>query len=500
MRNGSLLSKIILFLILTITYSAARAQGTLTVYFSPPAAQSSTVSGVSTETFDALSTGVKTTAYTSAGIGTYTGSSTNPFAILAHDQFGGATDSTHTKPTNYIGVGGATNSTSPVILTLTQPAAYFGFWWSAGDQYNRVDLYQGSTLLATFTTQNLLTFLNNGVGTVTAINGTTTYNTNAYFGNPNISGGSNDSTEPFVYISFKITGATIDKLTFYNTSATGSTFESDNHSVIFSGNSVTIPTTFVQVETLSLTPTAASPTFSPVAGTYTSVQTVTISSATSGTSIRYTTDGSTPSETAGTLYSAPVTVGATETINAIAYGTGLADSAIGSAAYTINLPVVATPTINPGTGTYTSVQSVTISTTTSGASIRYTTDGSTPSETAGTLYSGTVTVGATETLKAIAYKTGMADSAVASAAYTINLPVVATPTINPGTGTYTSVQSVTISTTTAGASIRYTTDGSSPSETAGTLYSGTVTVGATETLKAIAYKTGMTDSAVATAA
>jgi len=77
---------------------------------------------------------------------------------------------------------------------------------------------------------------------------------------------------------------------------------------------------------------------------------------------------------------------------------------------------------------------VTISTTTSGASIRYTTDGSTPTSTTGTLYSAPVAVGVTETLKAIAYKTGMTDSAVASAAYTINLPVVATPTFSPAAG------------------------------------------------------------------
>ncbi|HZP60423.1 MAG TPA: heparin lyase I family protein, partial [Opitutaceae bacterium] len=58
----------------------------------------------------------------------------------------------------------------------------------------------------------------------------------------------------------------------------------------------------------------ADPTFSPAAGTYTSAQNVTITSATSGASIRYTTDGSTPSETAGTLYSGPVNVGSTETL------------------------------------------------------------------------------------------------------------------------------------------------------------------------------------------
>ena len=101
---------------------------------------------------------------------------------------------------------------------------------------------------------------------------------------------------------------------------------------------------------------------------------------------------------------------------------------------------------------------VTISTTTPGASIRYTTDGSTPSSTAGIVYSGPVSVSSNLTLKAVAYGSGLTDSAVGSAAYTITIQA-ATPTFNPPAGSYSSTQSVTISTTTAGASIRYTTDG-----------------------------------------
>ncbi len=80
---------------------------------------------------------------------------------------------------------------------------------------------------------------------------------------------------------------------------------------------------------------------------------------------------------------------------------------------------VATPTFSPAGGSYSSAQSVSIVTTTSGASIRYTTDGSTPSETAGTLYAGPINLSATTTLKAIAYESGMTDSGVASATYTI---------------------------------------------------------------------------------
>lgn len=80
----------------------------------------------------------------------------------------------------------------------------------------------------------------------------------------------------------------------------------------------------------------------------------------------------------------------------------------------------AAPGFNPGGGTYTSPQTVSMSSATSGASIRYTTDGSTPSETAGTLYSGPITIATTTTLKAIAYKSGLTDSSVTSATYTIN--------------------------------------------------------------------------------
>ena len=77
------------------------------------------------------------------------------------------------------------------------------------------------------------------------------------------------------------------------------------------------------------------------------------------------------------------------------------------------------PTFSPAAGTYTAAQTVTISTTTSGASIRYTINGTTPTETVGALYSGPVSVSVTTTIKAIAYKAGMTDSPVSTAAHTI---------------------------------------------------------------------------------
>lgn len=86
---------------------------------------------------------------------------------------------------------------------------------------------------------------------------------------------------------------------------------------------------------------AATPIFSPAAGTYVGQQAVSITSSTPGASIYYTVNGSVPSSSS-TLYSGPVSVSASETVNAIAIASGYLQSAVGTAAYTINKP--GTPT------------------------------------------------------------------------------------------------------------------------------------------------------------
>ncbi len=165
---------------------------------------------------------------------------------------------------------------------------------------------------------------------------------------------------------------------------------------------------------------AATPTFTPAGGTYSSTQSVTIADATSGAAIYYTTNGTTPT-TASTLYGGgSITVSASETIEAIAVESGYTNSAVGSATYTITAPQqAATPTFTPAGGTYSSTQSVTIADATSGAAIYYTTNGTTPT-TASTLYGGgAITVSASETIEAIAVESGYTNSAVGSATYTI---------------------------------------------------------------------------------
>ncbi len=83
--------------------------------------------------------------------------------------------------------------------------------------------------------------------------------------------------------------------------------------------------------------------------------------------------------------------------------------------------VVTTPVFSPAGGTYTSAQNVSISCTTDGSTIYYTTDGSIPT-TSSTAYTGAIAVSSTTTIKAIATKAGMNNSAVASAVYTIVEP------------------------------------------------------------------------------
>ncbi len=249
------------------------------------------------------------------------------------------------------------------------------------------------------------------------------------------------------------------------------------------------------------TETVTAPQFNTASGTYTSAQNVTISTTTTGATVRYTIDGSTPSTTVGTVYSGAVVLGlnSTTTVKAIAYKTGMNSSSVTSGTFTVT-GAVAPPTFNVTPGTYTSAQTVALSTTTLGASIRYTLDNTTPTSSTGTLYTGAIPLdlGSSTPIKAIAFKANWADSAISSGTYTIT-GTVATPTFSVTPGTYTTAQSVEITSTTPGAVIRYTLDNTTPDSSNGTVYTGAVSIGlnSSTTIKAIAYQAAWADSAIA---
>ncbi|MCF7920100.1 MAG: chitobiase/beta-hexosaminidase C-terminal domain-containing protein [Candidatus Cloacimonetes bacterium] len=176
--------------------------------------------------------------------------------------------------------------------------------------------------------------------------------------------------------------------------------------------------------------------------------------------------------------------------------TAVADQNQSTAAETsINFTLmVTTPIIYPPGGTYFSEQEITITCGTSGAIIRYTTDGSTPTISS-TIYSSPISVNFPMTINAKAFKTGWLESSVTSAIYTFP---AATPVYDPQGGYYNTDQEVTISCATSNATIRYTTNGSDPTSSS-TQYTTPLSISSTTTLKAKAFKSNYSPSSTATA-
>jgi hypothetical protein len=243
----------------------------------------------------------------------------------------------------------------------------------------------------------------------------------------------------------------------------------------------------------------ASPTFTPDGGSFNGSTNVSLSCATNGAKIYYTTDGSVPSDS-DNLYSSPISVTSSTTIKAVAIKTGLTNSDIITKTFTINTTPgkVASPTFTPDGGSFNGSTNVSLSCATAGAKIYYTTDGSEPSD-SDNLYSSAINITSTTTIKAIAIKTGLTNSDIITKKFTINNTPgkVSSPTFSPDGGSFNVSTNVSISCATAGAKIYYTTDGSEPSDS-DNLYSSAININSTTTIKAIAVKSGMTNSDIVT--
>jgi len=300
----------------------------------------------------------------------------------------------------------------------------------------------------------------------------------------------------------------------------GSTFETASTvakvaSTIAAPGSVTLTPGEMKLLTwnVSGTPTAATPTFAPPAGTYTSAQSVAITASTGSvicvsTTTTPATNGTTGCTT-GTLYTGPITVSASETINAVAGGTGFLDSAVGSATYTITAPALpATPTFSPAAGSFSSPQTVSMVTTTLGCNSHVVwnlTGATVGGNLTGTTAGNTVSVPSSETVYAqVQGCPSFANSLIGSAAYTIST-LLAAPSLSPPAGTYSGAQSVTISDS-AGATICYGLGTVPIAPTPGicgpgsTTYTGPIMVSMTQVIRALATQAGHVNSVVTTAA
>lgn len=123
------------------------------------------------------------------------------------------------------------------------------------------------------------------------------------------------------------------------------------------------------------------------------------------------------------------------------------------------IPTVASPNISVITGTYINNVLLSITSETTGATIRYTIDGSEPTNNIGEIYSNSITISSSLTLKAIAYKENWNNSSVISVNYIVKC---AQPTFNVQSGIYDTTQDLIISTTTVESLITYTLDGTTP--------------------------------------
>ena len=196
--------------------------------------------------------------------------------------------------------------------------------------------------------------------------------------------------------------------------------------------------------------------------------------------IYYTTDGTPPSSTNGTLYNGAFTLTEPTTVKAIVTKTGYTDSEV----TTLTIDKVATPTIQQETGTH----NVSITTATPGATIYYTIDGTNPT-TSSTLYTGASEELGGKPIKAIAVKDNMINSDIGEGEIDIRC---ATPVISFNNITST----VSITCGTEGSTIHYTIDNSEPTTTS-TAYTAPFSVTSPTTVKAIATHGELDPSVVA---
>ena len=210
----------------------------------------------------------------------------------------------------------------------------------------------------------------------------------------------------------------------------------------------------------------------------TGIHNVSITTATPGATIYYTIDGTTPT-TSSTLYTGASEELGGKPIKAIAVKDNMINSDIGEGEIDIRC---ATPAISFDNIT----SKVSITCGTEGSTIYYTIDNSEPTTTS-TAYTGPFSLTSPTTVKAIATHGGLDPSVVAE----LVIPQVATPTIQDNGS-----NAVSITTTTVGVTIYFTTDGSNPT-TSSTKYTVPLSESISNvTIKAIAVKEGMVTSAV----
>jgi hypothetical protein len=269
-------------------------------YTFSPATQTGTISGASVSGANFMATVVVGT-YTVSG--TITASGGSPLAGVT------VSDGTNSVTTN---ASGNYSLTEAGAYTLTPSLA--GYTFSPATQTGT--LSGASVTGANFTATAV-------VGTYT-VSGTITASGGSPLAGVTVSNGTNSAESNSSGI-YNITGVPDGTYTL-TPSLAGYTFSPASQTVTVAGANVS--------QNFTALSRVATPAFSPAAGAYAGAQTVTLSCATSGAAIYYTTDGSTPAASS-TKYTAPISISASTQLQALAVEAGMANSMVCSGVYNI---------------------------------------------------------------------------------------------------------------------------------------------------------------------
>ncbi|WP_269518692.1 Npun_F0296 family exosortase-dependent surface protein [Alteromonas sp. BMJM2] len=229
----TLRSKISILAFVALLSSATNAAVILTLE-SPTLALTSASQNTLLEDFDTVASSAFLNAYTTA-FGTYSTTS-GGVSVNNANMWGGAGGNG-----KYLYVPGGGSS---LTLTFKQPVGYFGFWWSAGDDRNKLSIETSKQTLD-FTTSDILS---------------SPALSSLHFGNPFWLNPASPaqyaaSWQPFAFVNL-FADSQVDamkSITFY-----GSNFETDNHTV----NASILGQTGLTVSTLGVTTVPAPSTMS----------------------------------------------------------------------------------------------------------------------------------------------------------------------------------------------------------------------------------------------
>lgn len=250
------------------------------------------------------------------------------------------------------------------------------------------------------------------------------------------------------------------------------------------------------ISILSSANACTTPTFSPIPGTYDGAKTIEISCSVEGADIHYTLDWSDPTIDSP-IYTGPLTLNQSGTIKAKTFKSGMLESRTAVGTYDLLFQnTVETPILTPRGGLYTTPQEVSVSCSTPDTILRYTLDGTNPNETSTPYLEPIIASDLVNIIRVKGFKDFYNASSTTTEIYEISSQgTVGTPIFSISSGTYYTAQTVTIICNTMGAIIRYTLDGTDPTQSS-PAYTRPLIISETTTIKAKAYMTGMVSSNV----